>query len=121
MSYKVLQMEEASTSEAQDSPGLHDTPTFKAHIDWKFIASNLDEVKKNVAQRNSSADPELVVELYDRWRLLQDEVETLRSQRNENAKAMKVPAEINPRHCCKLSATMFLPLCCHKLKWEDSR
>lgn len=88
----ALQVQEASTSEAATPSAANNgaTPSFKAHIDWKHIVSNLDEVKKNVAQRNSSADPELVVELYSRWRALQDEVETLRSQRNENAKAMKV-------------------------------
>lgn len=91
----TIQVQETSTSEAVTPPAANNAaaPSFKAHIDWKHIVSNLDEVKKNVAQRNSSADPELVVELYSRWRSLQDEVETLRSQRNENTKAMKVRKE----------------------------
>lgn len=65
----------------------------QAHIDWKAIRDNLEEVKTNVANRNSSAWPEKVVDLYDRWRSLQTQAEDLRTERNANAKAMKVPNE----------------------------
>jgi hypothetical protein len=87
----VEDMHETLQPMAATTPHPHDTaPPFKAYLDWKFIKANVEKFKENVAQRNSSADPDLVVELYDKWRGLQDEAETLRSQRNENAKAMKV-------------------------------
>lgn len=62
----------------------------QAYIDWKSIRENLEAVKANVANRNSNADPDKVIELYDRWRSLQAQAEELRTERNANAKAMKV-------------------------------
>ena len=43
-----------------------------------------------MVNRKSSADPDLIVHLYEKWRVLQDRAEELRSERNANAKAMKV-------------------------------
>lgn len=68
------------------------TSLMQAHIDWRSIKENLEAVKANVANRNSRADPDKVVKLYDDWRELQNAAEQLRSDRNANAKAMKVPA-----------------------------
>lgn len=62
----------------------------QAYIDWKSIRENVDYIKANVANRNSKADPDRVVDLYDRWRHLQTQAEDLRTERNANAKAMKV-------------------------------
>jgi seryl-tRNA synthetase len=68
-------------------------------LDLKFIRDNVDAVKENVRNRHVSADPDLVVELYDRRNLLLKELETLRASRNANAERMKgklSPAERTP-------------------------
>lgn len=62
----------------------------QAHIDWRAIRDNLEAVKANVGMRNSRADPDRVVELYEKWRGAENDAEQLRSDRNANAKAMKV-------------------------------
>jgi len=68
-------------------------------LDLKFIRDNVDAVKVNVRNRHVSADPDLVVELYDKRNLLLRELETLRASRNANAERMKgklSPAERTP-------------------------
>ena len=65
-------------------------PSFQAFLDWKSIRSDLQKHKDNVAARNSSADPEKAVALYDSWRQLDDETNRVRNERNLNAKSMKV-------------------------------
>ena len=56
---------------------------------------------QNAKDRNSSAKPEKVVQLYDQWVQLLGEVERLRAERNANAKSMKV---------CKISSRPHLLL-----------
>ena len=46
----------------------------------------------NCERRNSAADPRLVARLYDNFVQLQQQAESLRQARNENAAAMKVIA-----------------------------
>ncbi len=58
-------------------------------LDLKFIRDNLDAVKANVAHRHVSADPDLVVRLYDERNRLLKELESLRASRNANADKMK--------------------------------
>lgn len=41
-------------------------PQWKASIDFKWIRDNKEAVAANIAHRNSSANLELVLELYDR-------------------------------------------------------
>ena len=68
-------------------------------LDLKFIRDNVDAVKENVKNRHVSADPDLVVELYDKRNLLLKELEALRASRNSNAELMKgklSPAERTP-------------------------
>ena len=68
-------------------------------LDLKFIRDNVDAVKENVRNRHVSADPDLVVELYDKRNQLLKELETLRASRNANAERMKgklSPAERAP-------------------------
>lgn len=68
-------------------------------LDLKFIRDNVDAVKENVRNRHVSADPDLVVELYDKRNQLLKELETLRASRNANAERMKgklSPAERTP-------------------------
>lgn len=66
----------------------------QAHIDWKALRENLEAVRANVANRNSRADPDKVLQIYDRWREALNEAEGLRTERNANAKAMKVGAPL---------------------------
>ena len=58
-------------------------------LDLKFIRDNLEAVRRNVKSRHLSADPDLVVQLYDQRNLLLKELETLRAARNANAERMK--------------------------------
>jgi len=58
-------------------------------LDLKFIRDNLDAVKANVQHRHVSADPDLVVRLYDDRNRLLKELEALRASRNSNADKMK--------------------------------
>ncbi|MGA2613620.1 MAG: serine--tRNA ligase [Spirochaetia bacterium] len=58
-------------------------------LDLKFVRDNIDAVKANTANRHVSANPDLVVELYDRRNVLLKELEGLRASRNANADKMK--------------------------------
>ena len=58
-------------------------------LDLKFIRDNVEAVRANVAHRHVTADPDLVVRLYDQRNLLLKELETLRASRNANADRMK--------------------------------
>ena len=64
-------------------------PSFQAFLDWKALRADLQQHRDNVRHRNSSADPDRALALYDSWRQLEDEASRLRSDRNSNAKAMK--------------------------------
>ena len=65
-------------------------PRFKASIDFKFLKDNVDLMVKNTRDRSSSADPKLVVQLYDKYIQLKQEADLIRAERNENSGAMKV-------------------------------
>ena len=58
-------------------------------LDLKFIRDNIDAVRENVKNRHVTADPDLVVELYDQRNQLLKELEALRASRNANADRMK--------------------------------
>ena len=58
-------------------------------LDIKFIKEHLEQVKKNITDRNMVADADLVVKLYDEKTALQQKLDSLRQQRNENAAKMK--------------------------------
>ncbi|MCQ2604392.1 MAG: serine--tRNA ligase [Spirochaetia bacterium] len=58
-------------------------------LDIKFIKEKLEQVKKNIKDRNMVADADLVVKLYDLKNSIQQKLDTLRQQRNENAAKMK--------------------------------
>lgn len=62
---------------------------WKAAIDFKWIRDNRDTVAENIRTRNSAANLELVLELYDQYLALQKEVERLRAERNAVANKMK--------------------------------
>ena len=58
-------------------------------LDYKFIKDNLEAVKENIKNRNMTADPDLVVTLFDKRTALVTEKQNLQQKRNENAAAMK--------------------------------
>lgn len=72
------------------SSGTDDRPQFRAYIDFKFVKSNLDIVRQNVQNRNSSSDPDAVAKLYDEWVAMLEATQRLQEARNNNAKALKV-------------------------------
>jgi hypothetical protein len=65
-------------------------PAYKVPLDFRFVRDNLELVTTNCRQRNSAADPALVVALYDEFLALKSESEALRAARNENSTSMKV-------------------------------
>ncbi|KAJ4843537.1 Serine--tRNA ligase, chloroplastic/mitochondrial [Turnera subulata] len=62
---------------------------WKAAIDFKWIRDNKDAVAVNIKNRNSVANLEAVLELYDKMLAVQKEVERLRGERNSVANKMK--------------------------------
>lgn len=72
-------------------------PQWKAAIDFKWIRDNKDAVALNIKNRNSNANLELVLELYEKMLAVQKEVERLRAERNAVANKMKGKLEISER------------------------
>jgi seryl-tRNA synthetase len=66
-------------------------------LDIRFIKEHLEQVKKNITDRNMVADADLVVKLYDEKTALQQKLDGLRQQRNENAAKMKGKLEQDVR------------------------
>ena len=66
-------------------------------LDYKFIKENLAAVKKNIENRNMTADAELVVKLYDERTALVSTLQHLQQKRNENAASMKQKLDDNAR------------------------
>ncbi|XP_020100594.1 serine--tRNA ligase, chloroplastic/mitochondrial isoform X1 [Ananas comosus] len=64
-------------------------PQWRAAIDFKWIRDNKDAVAANIKNRNSTANLELVLELYEKFLNVQKEVERLRAERNIVANKMK--------------------------------
>ncbi len=58
-------------------------------LDYRFIKENLDEVKKNIKNRNMIADADLVVTLFDKRAEVVTALQEKQAKRNENANAMK--------------------------------
>lgn len=66
-------------------------------LDYKFIKDNLDDVKKNIENRNMVADADIVVSLYDERTALVTQLQDLQRQRNENAASMKQKLDAEKR------------------------
>jgi len=67
-------------------------------LDIKFIRDNLELVRENIAFRGvKSADPDQVVDLYQKRLALQQSLEALRAERNETAQKMKGKLEPEER------------------------
>ncbi|KAH7847418.1 hypothetical protein Vadar_025846 [Vaccinium darrowii] len=64
-------------------------PQWKASIDFKWIRDDKVAMAANIENRNSSANLELVLELYEKMLTVQKEVELLRAERNVVANKMK--------------------------------
>jgi seryl-tRNA synthetase len=58
-------------------------------LDLKFIRDNLDAVRENTKNRHMTANPDLVVQLYDTRNTLLHQLESERASRNANAAKMK--------------------------------
>ncbi len=58
-------------------------------LDYRFIKENLDEVKKNIKNRNMVADADAVVTLFDKRAEVVTALQEKQAKRNENANAMK--------------------------------
>jgi hypothetical protein len=82
----------AARAQVAAAPSLAslDGISFKASIDFKFLKDNIDLVVQNAKNRNSSADPQFAVQLYDQYIQIKQEADHLRAERNENSNAMKV-------------------------------
>ncbi|KAK6139557.1 hypothetical protein DH2020_026703 [Rehmannia glutinosa] len=73
-------------------------PQWKAAIDFKWIRDNKEAVAANIKNRNSNANLDLVIQLYDKLLNLQkQEVEKLRAERNVVANKMKAKLEPSER------------------------
>ena len=66
-------------------------------LDYRFIAENLEAVKKNIADRYMKADAEAVARLFARRTELTTSLQGLQQQRNANAAAMKGKMEASAR------------------------
>jgi seryl-tRNA synthetase len=66
-------------------------------LDYRFIAENIDAVKKNIADRYMKADADAVVKLFARRTELTTAQQGLQQQRNANAAAMKGKMEAAAR------------------------
>ena len=66
-------------------------------LDYKFIKDNLAAVKKNIENRNMSADADSVVKLYDERTAMITQLQQLQQKRNENAAAMKQKLDAEKR------------------------
>ena len=72
-----------------DSGKNSEQTLWKAPLDFKFIRDNVDDVIANCQNRNSGANPKLVVELYQRYLERNQELAEMQQARNTNAKKMK--------------------------------
>ncbi|KAL6559759.1 Serine--tRNA ligase, chloroplastic/mitochondrial [Orobanche gracilis] len=77
-------------------------PHWKTAIDFKWIRDNTEAVAANIKNRNSNANLDLVLHLYDKLLNLQkQEVEKLRAERNAVANKMKAKLEPSERQKLK--------------------
>ncbi|XP_042379334.1 serine--tRNA ligase, chloroplastic/mitochondrial-like [Zingiber officinale] len=70
---------------------------WKAAIDFKWIRDNKDVIAANIMNRNSNANLNVVLDLYEKFLNLQKEVERLRAERNIVAEKMRGKIEASVR------------------------
>jgi seryl-tRNA synthetase len=113
----VAEASTASTSTTADM--VPAPPPFKAMLDFRFMKDNVALLEKNCQDRNVTASPQRVADLYDQYLQLKLATDELRNERNANAKEMKVASAnknapcIVPSHCCSQ------PRCA--LPWRHAR
>ncbi|PIN03767.1 Seryl-tRNA synthetase [Handroanthus impetiginosus] len=93
----TLQPATATVSASPDGDKGVKAPQWKAAIDFKWIRDNKEAVAANIKNRNSNANLNLVLEIYDKFLNLQKEVERLRAERNVVANKMKGKLEPSER------------------------
>lgn len=87
----IQHMDATATSQDRTAEVANpERPLFKAYLDFRYVKANLSKMRENVKNRNSSADPDAVARLYDDWVRALEELESVRADRNANARAMKV-------------------------------
>ncbi|KAK9270408.1 hypothetical protein L1049_025987 [Liquidambar formosana] len=94
---RALSAPAVQTSPVQNTDDKAVKPQWKAAIDFKWIRDNKAAIAANIKNRNSNADLEMVLELYERVLNLQKEVERLRGERNVVANKMKGKLEPSER------------------------
>ncbi|KAL3613624.1 Serine--tRNA ligase, chloroplastic/mitochondrial [Castilleja foliolosa] len=88
----------AAVSTNADENRVVKAPQWKAAIDFKWIRDNKDAVASNIKNRNSNANLDLVLQLYDKLLNVQkQEVEKFRAERNAVANKMKAKLEPSER------------------------
>ncbi|KAK2391469.1 Serine--tRNA ligase, chloroplastic/mitochondrial [Trifolium repens] len=90
----AVQTSPATTNIPEDQGGK---PQWKASIDFKWIKDNKETVAANIKNRNSDANLEHILHLYDKLFILQKEVERVRGERNAVANKMKGKLEPSER------------------------
>ncbi|KAK4488880.1 hypothetical protein RD792_004670 [Penstemon davidsonii] len=96
----VRALSSSSSSSAAASPDESKVvkgTQWKAAVDFKWIRDNKEAVAVNIKNRNSNANLDLVLQLYDKLLNVQKEVERLRSERNIVANKMKGKLEHSER------------------------
>ncbi|XP_031120691.1 serine--tRNA ligase, chloroplastic/mitochondrial [Ipomoea triloba] len=97
LSVSAVQSTVADAPTATEDSKAAKPPQWKAAIDFKWIRENKEAVAVNIKNRNSNANLELVLELYERLLNVQKEVERLRAERNAVANKMKGKLEPTER------------------------
>ncbi|KAL2459006.1 Seryl-tRNA synthetase [Forsythia ovata] len=93
----IVTTNDTATATAPDDYRVVKAPQWKAAIDFKWIRENKEAVAANAKNRNSNANIDLVVELYDKLLDVRKEVEGLRAERNVIANRMKGKLEPSER------------------------
>ncbi|KAL3371583.1 hypothetical protein AABB24_008229 [Solanum stoloniferum] len=96
LSAAVVQTASSSSATSTDEYQVV-KPQWKAAIDFKWIRDNKESVAVNIKNRNSNANLEIVLELYEKLLSVQKEVEKLRAERNAVANKMKGKLEPSER------------------------
>ncbi|GBG71980.1 hypothetical protein CBR_g10918 [Chara braunii] len=89
--------EAALSASSSAASSAVDRPTWHAHIDFKYVRDKRDKVLANVRARDSTADVDKVVALYEEFSSKTQVINELRQQRNAVANEMKTIQEEGKR------------------------
>ncbi|KAL3835479.1 hypothetical protein ACJIZ3_010215 [Penstemon smallii] len=93
----VRALSSSSSAASPDESKVVKGTQWKAAVDFKWIRDNKEAVAVNIKNRNSNANLDLVLQLYDKLLNVQKEVERLRAERNIVANKMKGKLEHSER------------------------